>query len=47
MRELSGSYSIEYLEIPEDALIVVIGLKTFTWDASLKGNDIEVRIESV
>ena len=42
IKELPSSSTLEYLEIPNNALIVVIGLKTFTWSTTLKGPDIEL-----
>ena len=30
------------MELPEDALLVVIGQKTFSWDLMFKGSDIEL-----
>lgn len=42
IKDLPSSSTIEYLELPEDALIVVIGQKTFSWDPARKGADIEL-----
>ena len=42
IKELPNSSTIEYLELPEDALLVVIGQKTFSWDPAFKGADIEL-----
>lgn len=42
MKELPSSSTIEYLELADDAHIVVIGQKTFSWSAKHKGADIEL-----
>ena len=42
MKDLPSSSTVEYLDLPDNALIVVIGQKSFTWSTKLKGGDIEL-----
>lgn len=43
IRDLPPSQTIEYLDIPNNATIIALGMKTFCWDTSMKGNDIELQ----
>lgn len=42
LKELSGKEKIVELGITHKTLLVVVGVKYFTWDASHKGNNIDV-----
>ena len=44
MRELLSSLTIEEVELPNNAQLILVGQKSFYWDGAYKGNDIVVSV---